>query len=115
MTTITLQPITIKFEHTEEFDVGAYLEYCEDYDIEPSQKHFKRWAFDCMVDSLTDDIDTDKFVISYGNSEKIESGESEDDVENYSNPCPECGTQLKCAPGGGVKCPNKDCDYWFCY
>ena len=36
-------------------------------------------------------------------------------VEEFSDPCPECGTELEDAPGGGVKCPNKDCDYWFCY
>jgi hypothetical protein len=29
--------------------------------------------------------------------------------------CPDCGTQVMCAPGGGVKCPNPDCGYWFCY
>ncbi len=38
-----------------------------------------------------------------------------DDYWDASEPCPDCGTQLKCAPGGGVKCPNKDCGYWFCY
>ena len=32
-----------------------------------------------------------------------------------SDPCPKCGTELEDARGGGVKCPNKDCDYWFCY
>lgn len=31
------------------------------------------------------------------------------------DPCPDCGTQLESASGGGVKCPNKDCGYWFCY
>jgi hypothetical protein len=35
--------------------------------------------------------------------------------EEFSDPCPECGTELEDASGGGVKCPNKDCDYWFCY
>lgn len=33
----------------------------------------------------------------------------------YPYPCPKCGTELEDARGGGVKCPNKDCDYWFCY
>ena len=37
------------------------------------------------------------------------------DDEEFSDPCPECGTELEDASGGGVKCPNKDCDYWFCY
>jgi hypothetical protein len=32
--------------------------------------------------------------------------------EEYSDPCPECGEELKHAPGGGVKC---SCGYWFCY
>jgi len=35
--------------------------------------------------------------------------------EDFSDPCPDCGTELEDAPGGGVKCPNKDCGYWFCY
>lgn len=35
--------------------------------------------------------------------------------EEFSDPCPKCGTELEDASGGGVKCPNKDCDYWFCY
>jgi hypothetical protein len=40
---------------------------------------------------------------------------------NYYNcrenedPCPNCGIQLMHASGGGVKCPNPDCHYWFCY
>jgi hypothetical protein len=75
MTTITLQPITIRFECIEDFNIEDYVEWCETYNIEPSQRHYKKWAFDCMVDSLTDDIDPDKFAISYGNSEKIEYGE----------------------------------------
>jgi tRNA(Ile2) C34 agmatinyltransferase TiaS len=33
--------------------------------------------------------------------------------KDFKDPCPECGTQLKTQPGGGVKCPK--CDYWFCY
>lgn len=33
----------------------------------------------------------------------------------YEDPCPKCKTQLVDASGGGVKCPNKNCDYWFCY
>ena len=41
--------------------------------------------------------------------------DEEEEEEEYSDPCPDCGTQLECAPGGGVKCPNKDCGYWFCY
>ena len=35
--------------------------------------------------------------------------------EDFSDPCPDCGTELEAAPRGGVKCPNKDCGYWFCY
>ncbi|KKM85710.1 hypothetical protein LCGC14_1286320 [marine sediment metagenome] len=34
---------------------------------------------------------------------------------DFDWPCPECKTQLKDAPGGGVKCPNLKCGYWFCY
>ena len=35
----------------------------------------------------------------------------EEEVEER-DPCPECNASLKCAPGGGVICPN--CSYWFC-
>ena len=69
---ITLQPITIKFEHTEEFDIEAYLEWCENYGITPSQKHYKEWATDCLVDSLMDDINTDEFQLIYGDSQEID-------------------------------------------
>ena len=69
---ITLQPITIKFEHTEEFDIEAYLEWCECYGIEPSQKHYKKWAVDCLVDSLMDDIDTDEFQLIYDDPREIQ-------------------------------------------
>ena len=33
-------------------------------------------------------------------------------TEEFSDPCPDCGKELECAPGGGVKC---SCGYWFCY
>lgn len=34
-------------------------------------------------------------------------------VDNeFDDPCPDCGKQLKVAQGGGVKC---SCGYWFCY
>lgn len=32
-----------------------------------------------------------------------------------SDPCPDCGAQLYCAAGGGVKCPTLNCGYWFCF
>jgi len=32
--------------------------------------------------------------------------------KRVSDPCPDCGKELECAPGGGVKC---SCGYWFCY
>lgn len=37
----------------------------------------------------------------------------EEDVLNFDDPCPECGTQLE-AKWSGVECPNPDCSYWFC-
>jgi hypothetical protein len=69
---VTLQPITIKFEHIQEFDVEPYLEWCEDYGIEPSQKHYKKWAVEHLVDSLMDDIDTDEFQFIYDEPREIE-------------------------------------------
>ena len=83
---ITLQPITIKFEHTEKFDIESYLEYCEDCDIQPSQKHYKRWAVDQLVDSLSDDINTNNFQYIYGDPQEIEYSENdeEDEVEYAS-------------------------------
>lgn len=81
---ITLQPITIKFEHTKEFDIEAYIEWCEDYGIEPSQKHYKEWATDCLVDSLMDDIDTDEFRFIYGDPQEIDYKEENWEPFDYA-------------------------------
>lgn len=69
---ITLQPLTIRFEVSEEFPLEDYLEYCKDYDITPSQKHYKKWATDYLVDSLLDDLDTSMFVYVYDECEKVD-------------------------------------------
>jgi hypothetical protein len=61
---ITLRPITINFHHTESFTIDDYLEYCEDQDINPTQKHYTSWAIENMESGLLDDIDTDKFAIT---------------------------------------------------
>lgn len=37
---------------------------------------------------------------------------AEEPKEEYDDPCPDCGKQLRVAQGGGVKC---SCGYWFCY
>lgn len=68
---ITLQPITIKFEHIEEFNIESYLEWCEDQEIQPSQKHYKKWAIDSLTSGLMDNINTNKLEFIYGNSEEI--------------------------------------------
>lgn len=47
---ITLQPLTITFGVSGKFPLEDYLEYCKDYDITPSQKHYKKWATDYLVD-----------------------------------------------------------------
>lgn len=78
---IALQPITIKFEHIEKFDIESYLEWCKECDIQPSQKHYKKWAVDYLVDSLTDDIDTDKFQLIYDDPQEIEYSENEEEDE----------------------------------
>ena len=46
--TTTLQPITVKFQSTVKFDIEGYLEWCEDYSMTPSQKHYKKWAIEQM-------------------------------------------------------------------
>ena len=69
---ITLQPVTIKFEVSEEFPIEDYLDYCENCDITPSQKHYKKWATDALVESLMDDIDTSMFVYFYDECEKVD-------------------------------------------
>ena len=68
MSTTTLQPITIKFQYTEKFDIEEYIEWCEDYSITPSQKHFKKWAIDQMEYILRDNIDTNQFKLNLGKS-----------------------------------------------
>ena len=72
MSSITLQPITIKFQHTEEFEIEEYIEWCEDYSITPSQKHFKKWAIDQMAYILRDNIDTNQFKLNLGKSVEVE-------------------------------------------
>jgi hypothetical protein len=37
----------------------------------------------------------------------------EDNV--HFDPCPKCGSHLKSASGGGVKCSNGKCDHWECF
>ena len=68
MSSITLQPITIKFQYTKEFEIEDYIEWCEDYSITPSQKHFKKWAIDQMAYILRDNIDTNQFKLNLGKS-----------------------------------------------
>ena len=72
LTITTLQPITIKFQHTEEFGIEEYIEWCEDYSITPSQKHFKKWAIDQMEYILRDNIDTNQFKLNLGKSVEVE-------------------------------------------
>jgi len=72
MSTTTLQPITIKFQYTEKFYIEEYIEWCEDYSITPSQKHFKKWAIDQMEYILRDNIDTNQFKLNLGKSVEVE-------------------------------------------
>lgn len=37
------------------------------------------------------------------------------DDELYSDKCPDCGSLLISASGGGVKCSSRSCSYWFCF
>jgi hypothetical protein len=69
---ITLQPLSIRFELSEEFPLEDYLEYCKDCDINPSQKHYKKWATEVFVNSLMDDIDPSMLVYFYDDCEKVD-------------------------------------------
>ena len=82
---VTLKPITIKFEHTKEFDIEAYLDWCDWKSIQPSQKNYKKWAVDCLVDSLIDNIDTDEFQFIYDNPREFEYEESKEETFSYAS------------------------------
>ena len=38
---------------------------------------------------------------------------AEEEEEEDKISCPDCGTEMHDAPGGGVKCVK--CNYWFCF
>jgi len=41
---------------------------------------------------------------------------AEDKAEKNAETCPNCSTgKLRGASGGGVKCNNPECEYWFCF
>ena len=72
LTITTLQPITIKVQHTKEFKIEEYIEWCEDQSIVPSQRHYKKWAIEQMEDILRDNIDTNQFKFKLGEVEEVE-------------------------------------------
>lgn len=37
------------------------------------------------------------------------------ELEEDSDPCPECGSHLASKPGGGALDTAVGCDYWFCF
>lgn len=75
---ITLKPITITFEHSEEFSLEDYLEYCQDYDIQPSQKHYRKWTMEQFESELMDDLGVGKFDVSYGEPQEVDYELEED-------------------------------------
>lgn len=81
---ITLQPFSIRFELSEEFPLEDYLEYCKDYGINPSQKHYKEWATECVVNCLTDDIDIDRFVYIYDDPQEIDLNTKKEETKAKS-------------------------------
>ncbi len=82
---VTLRPITLNFHETFEFSVEDYLEYCVDYGITPSQKHYKETIFEQFIDSLCDDINPDKIVCTYGVEGEYEvNDEVNDKLEDKS-------------------------------
>lgn len=37
-------------------------------------------------------------------------------MNELSNQCPECNKELVCGDNwSGVKCPDDNCGYWWCY
>lgn len=36
-------------------------------------------------------------------------------VPAVNDPCPKCNKQLEDRPGGGVRCVDPECGFWFCY
>jgi hypothetical protein len=65
MSTIKLRSIGISFKETFEFPVEDYLEYCYEYEITPSQEHYKKLIVQQFIETLQDDIDEDKFEFTY--------------------------------------------------
>jgi len=46
---------------------------------------------------------------------KAWNGLFEEEEEEIKQSCPKCGAVIIDAPGGGIKCSNPNCDYWFYY
>lgn len=72
------------------------------------EKELKNLKSACGVDPLEEIVSVIKHEIEY-----LINEESKYPSDSFTDPCPECGTELIDGYGGGVKCPS--CSYWFCY
>lgn len=72
------------------------------------EKELKKIKPACGVDPLEEIVSVIKHEIEY-----LINEENKNSSDSFSDPCPECGTELICCNSGGVKCPS--CNYWFCY
>jgi hypothetical protein len=82
---ITLQTINLSFSENFEFPAQDYLEYCTEYKITPSQKHYKKLITEMFVDYLLDDIDDSKFVFEYEEPQEYEFEELEETAETFDH------------------------------
>jgi hypothetical protein len=94
---IKLNEITIKFTHTEKFDVDSYIEYCEDQETIPSQSHYRDWAIEQMANSLRDEIDENEFKITYSKNKQIVFNKNIENIQEKSEI--DCDSCVRCVTG----------------
>jgi len=54
-------------------------------------------------------------VLNPTKAEDLYCDKCNDLLNSYDARCPQCDSELIDAPGGGVKCSDPECNYWFCY
>lgn len=95
----------------------AWLALLNQYDSTKLEDEFEE-AFKDHMRQLYKDLEAEYDYLTSDEVvwESLEANEMTDELEEaFNDPCPDCGTQLQVAQGGGVRCPAKDCGYWFCF